>query len=135
MSDPCLFWISCFCLPVPLASWQILQHVSHLLICLPQVYSNVTPNEALSDPLELYPPLLQPYTHQDFSGGSDCKESTCNVDDLGLVPGLVRSSGGGHGNPLQYSFLENPHGQRSLVGYSLWGHKESDMTKHSVSDE
>ena len=60
---------------------------------------------------------------------------SCNVDDLGSVPGLVRSSGGGHGNPLQYSFLESPHGQRSLVGYSLWGHKESDMTKHSVSDE
>ena len=70
-----------------------------------------------------------------LQGGSDCKESSCNVDDLGSVPGLVRSSGGGHGNPLQYSFLESPHGQRSLVGYSLWGHKESDMTKHSVSDE
>ena len=61
-----------------------------------------------------------------LQGGSDCKESSCNVDDLGSVPGLVRSSGGGHGNPLQYSFLESPHGQRSLVGYSLWGHKESD---------
>ena len=33
------------------------------------------------------------------------------------------------GNPLQYSCLENPHGQRSLAGYSLWGHKESDMTE------
>ena len=38
-------------------------------------------------------------------------------------------SGGGHGNPLQYSCLENPYGQRSLVGYSPWGCKESDMTK------
>ena len=35
----------------------------------------------------------------------------------------------GHGNPLQYSCPENPHGQRSLVGYSPWGHKESDTTK------
>ena len=34
-----------------------------------------------------------------------------------------------HGNPLQYSCLENLHGQRSLVGYSPWGHKESDMTE------
>ena len=34
--------------------------------------------------------------------------------------------GGGHGNPLQYSFLENTHRQRSLVGYSPWGRKESD---------
>ena len=33
------------------------------------------------------------------------------------------------GNPLQDSCLENPHGQRRLVGYSLWGHKESDTTE------
>ena len=49
--------------------------------------------------------------------------------DLGSIPRLGRSPGGGHGNPLQYSFLENPHGQRSLVGYSPWGHKESDTTE------
>ena len=36
---------------------------------------------------------------------------------------------GGHVNPLQYSCLENPQGQRSLVGYSPWGHKELDMTE------
>ena len=42
---------------------------------------------------------------------------------------LGRSPGGGHGNPLQYSCLENPHGQRSLAGYGLWGHKESDRTE------
>ena len=53
---------------------------------------------------------------QDFPGGSDGKESTCNAGDLGLTPGLGRSTGGGHGNPLQYSCLENPYGQRSLVG-------------------
>ena len=41
----------------------------------------------------------------------------------------VRSLGGGHGKPLQYSCLENPHGQRSLVGYSPWVCKESDMTE------
>ena len=35
----------------------------------------------------------------------------------------------GHGNPLHYSCLENPHGQRSLGGYSPWGHKESDTTE------
>ena len=43
-----------------------------------------------------------------FSGGSDSKESACNVGDLGSIPGLGRSLGGGHGNPLQYSCLENP---------------------------
>ena len=45
------------------------------------------------------------------------------------IPGLGRSPGGGYGNPLQYSCLENPHGQRSLVGYSPWGHKELDTTE------
>ena len=64
-----------------------------------------------------------------FPGGSDGKESACNVEGLGLIPGLGRSSGGGHGNPLQYSCLENPHGQRSLVGYSPRSHKESDKTE------
>ena len=46
-----------------------------------------------------------------------------------MIPGLGRSPGGGHGNPLQCSFLENPHGQRSLAGYSPWGRKESGMTE------
>ena len=62
-----------------------------------------------------------------FPGGSDGKESTCNGGDAGSIPGLGRSSGGGHGNPLQYSCLQNPHGQRSLVGYSPWGRKGLDM--------
>ena len=60
-----------------------------------------------------------------FPDGSDCKESACNAGDLGLIPGLGRSPGGGHGNPGE-SCLENPHGQRSLAGYSPWGHKESN---------
>jgi len=64
-----------------------------------------------------------------FPGGSDGKESTCNAGDLGSIPGLGRSSGGGHSNPLQYSCLENLYGQRSLVSYSPWGRKESDQTK------
>ena len=64
-----------------------------------------------------------------FLGGSDIKESTCNVGDLGSIPGLGRYSIGGHGNPLQYSCLENPHGQRSLANYSPWGLEELDMTE------
>ena len=43
------------------------------------------------------------------------------------------SPGGGHSNSLQYSCLENPQGQRSLSGYSPWGCKELDMTKHSTT--
>ena len=57
-----------------------------------------------------------------FPGGSDSKESSCNVGDLSLILGLGRSPEGGHGNPLLYSCLENPHGQRSLAGYIPWGH-------------
>ena len=58
-------------------------------------------------------------------GGSDGKVSAYNVRDLGSIPGLGRSPGEGNGNPLQYSCLENPMDWRSLVGYSLRGHKES----------
>ena len=68
------------------------------------------------------------------------KESASNSGDPGLIPGLGRSSGEGNGNPIHYSCLENPmdrgawripwtgepgesHGQRSLEGYSSWGHR------------
>ena len=64
-----------------------------------------------------------------FPGGSDSKESACNVGDLGLISELGRFPGGGHGNPFQYSCLENPHGERSLAGYSWWGCQESDMSE------
>ena len=43
----------------------------------------------------------------DFLGGSDGRESACNSGNLGLIPGSGRSLGGGHGNPLQYSCLDN----------------------------
>ena len=43
-----------------------------------------------------------------FSSASNSKESACNEGDLGSIPGLGRSPGGGLGNPLQYSYLENP---------------------------
>ena len=43
-----------------------------------------------------------------------------NTRDVGSIPGLGRTRGGGHGNPLQCSCQENPHGQRSLEGYSPW---------------
>ena len=60
-----------------------------------------------------------------FPGDSEGKESACNAGEVGSIPGLGRSPGGGPGggpgNPFQYACLENPHGQRSLVGYSPWG--------------
>ena len=55
--------------------------------------------------------------------------NTGDIIDAGSIPGLGRSPGGGHGNPLQYSCLENSHAQRGLVGYSPWGHEEWDMTE------
>ena len=47
------------------------------------------------------------------------------VRDVGLISGVR------NGNPLQYSRLENPHGQRNLVGCSPWDRKESAMTEHA----
>ena len=64
-----------------------------------------------------------------FPGDSDGKESACNVGDLGVIRGLWRSPEGGRGNPLQYSCLENPLGQRNLAGYSPWGCKDCDMSE------
>ena len=65
-------------------------------------------------------------TYKSFSGGS---ESAFNSGDLGLIPGLGRFPGEGNSNRLQYSCLENPHGQRSLAAYSLWDHKKPDTTE------
>ena len=53
--------------------------------------------------------------HVGFPGGSDGKESTCNAGDPGSVPGLGRSPGGGNGNPLQYSCLENSMDRRAWL--------------------
>ena len=47
------------------------------------------------------------YIYMDFPGGSDCKETACNVKDLSSVPGLGKSPGKANGNHLQYSCLEN----------------------------
>ena len=70
-----------------------------------------------------------------FLDGLEDKESSCNAGDLGSIPRLGRSPGAGNGNLLQYCCLENPYGQRHLVGDSPWGHKKLDMTvtKHSTA--
>ena len=64
-----------------------------------------------------------------FPVGSDVKDFACSAGDLGLIPGLGRSPGRGHGNPFLCSCLENPQRQRNLAGYSPWGCKELDMTE------
>ena len=53
------------------------------------------------------------YFGRGFPVGSDDKEAACNAGDLGLMPGLGRSPGGGHGHPFQYSCLENPMDRRT----------------------
>ena len=73
--------------------------------------------------------ICDPLYSWGFPNGSEGKGSACSVGDLGLILGFGRFPGGEHGNPLQHSCLENPRGLRSLVGYSPWGHKESDTTK------
>ena len=62
-----------------------------------------------------------------FPGASDDKESACNAGDLGSIPGLGRSAGGGHSNPLQYSCLENPM-DRGAWWATIHEVAESDMT-------
>ena len=65
----------------------------------------------------------------DFPGGSAGKSSAYNAGDPGLTPGSGRSPGGGNGNPLQYSCLENP---LDGGGYSPWGPTESGTTSLSL---
>ena len=79
------------------------------------------------------------FNFRGFPGGSMGKESACNAGDArdsGLIPGWGRSPGGGHGNPLQYSCLENPMDRGAwqsrlltVQAYSPWGRKESDTTE------
>ena len=63
-----------------------------------------------------------------FPGDSDGKESSCNTGELSLIPGSGRSPGAGNA-PTPVLLPGDFHGQRSLVGYSPWGHKESDTTE------
>ena len=89
---------------------------------VPNLQSQISPNLAL-----IFKALLTTVTVGFL--GSSAGKAACNAGDMGLILGLGRSPGEGVGYSLQYSFLENPHGQRNLVGYSLWGCKESDMTE------
>ena len=67
-----------------------------------------------------------------FPDGSGGKDSACNQETWVQSLGQKNPLGGGNGYRLWYVLLPTEfHGQRSLVGYSPWGHKESDMTEHT----
>ena len=68
----------------------------------------------------------------DFPGGSDGTESTCNVGDLGWIPGMGRSLGEGNWLPIPVFLPGELHGQRSLAGYSPCGRKEFDTVEHKA---
>ena len=68
----------------------------------------------------LFEPLCLPPS---FPVGSDGKESAYNAGGPGVIPGSGRSLGEGNGNSTPVFLLGEFHGQRSLVGYSLWGNK------------
>ena len=79
-----------------------------------------------------------------FPGGSDSKESACSVGDLGSIPGLGRSPGGGHGNPLpiflpgESPWTEEPGGLPSMglqrVGH-VWATKNSTVQRSETVSE
>ena len=77
------------------------------------------------------PPLFYKLRNlrQGFPGGSAVKNPPANVGDMGLIPGLGRSSGEGNGNPLQYSCLENPMDREAWWDTVHGGHKVSDTTE------
>ena len=88
-----------------------------------------TPNRVLCPFLKSDCVFVLVELHEFFPGGLEGKVPACNAGNLGLISGLGRSPGGGHGNPLQYAGLESPRGRRSLIGCSPWGCKESDTTE------
>ena len=73
----------------------------------PKIYKNLKNTRWLHFFLTIYFYFIYHLSHRGFPGGSDGKESACNAGDSGSSPGLGRSPGEGHGNPLQYSCLEN----------------------------
>ena len=83
----------------------------------PTLAGRFVTTEPLGNPMPADYHPLKPTT-LGFPGGSNSKESACNAGDLSSIPGSGISPGEGNGYPLQYSCLENPYGQRSLVGYS-----------------
>ena len=77
-------------------------------------------SQGRSSPVIIFSPIMVNFLQVSLAspGGSAVKNPPANAGDTGSIPGLGRSLGEGNGNPLQYSCLENPHRQGSLVGYN-----------------
>ena len=110
--------------------WKLLEHDSKCLLSFPYLYSANTEINMLFNFLIC--------SHILFTQASlvtqDGKESMCNAGDLGSVPGLGGSPGGGHGNPLQYSCLENPMDRRAwwaTVHGVAWTVRHNWAAKHT----
>ena len=116
-SDSCLS--SAFGWVLHSVTWKLITPVSPSLLSSHSILFYIS----------VFSPLLIGQQLYCIMGCPGCKESTSSARDVDLIPGLGRCPGGGNGYPLQYSCPENPRGQRSLVGYSLWGCKELDMTE------
>ena len=102
---------------------SILLHMKYKLSQKPQLKKFIYLIAYDSSPIWVHTEIIYKSvkTEIGFPGSSADIESACKAGDPGLIPGLGRYPGRGHGNPYQYSGLENPHGQRSLEGYSPWG--------------
>ena len=70
-----------------------------------------------------------------FPSGSDCKESACNSGDTGFNPRVRKIPWRRDWQPTPVFLPGEFHGQRSLVGYSSWGHKEVDTTEQVTHTE
>ena len=121
--------VNCIALTVQVKVMVVSHSGSDWLICYP-VWSQRKGQGLYVPGASERPCYISQWPHQPlgFPGGSDGKEFTCNEGDLDLIPGLGRSPGRGHGNPLKYSCLENPRGQRSLEGYSPRCCKETQLS-------
>ena len=128
-----LLWLGMCSRKEMLSSILSCEYLLFLLLFSHQVESNSFQPHGMQR-ARLPRPSLFPSLLKCFPGGSDSKGSTCNVGDLGLIPGLGRAPGGGHGNPPQCSCLKKPQGQRSLLSYSPWGHRVGHdwVTQHSA---
>ena len=120
--------------------WRYFQFIFQILGRLIRVtskHSQIKHEPMSSKPLLAISLLNGSFSHI-FSLVAQMVKNLPAMQEFGVQSlGLGRSSGGGHGNPLQYSCLENRYGQRSLAGYSSWGCKESDMIEQltlSLSD-